>query len=128
MPHPRIQKNNDVTANTIKFLERMLTQFFARQKPDSTHAKPRFMKNTSIAVTNTQTVSAHSFASDRNAAIGSVAAADSAAGSAASAASEGVVSSWAYAQLVESPTANALPTALVSNSHRIRTQSVASPI
>ena len=44
-------------ANTMKFLERMLTVFLARQKPDSTSAKPRFMKNTSDAVISTQTVS-----------------------------------------------------------------------
>src|SRR5690348_16082433 len=42
----------------MKFLERMLTQFFWRHIPDSTDAKPRFIKNTSIAVTSTQTVSA----------------------------------------------------------------------
>jgi hypothetical protein len=35
----------------------MFTQFFARQRPDSTKAKPAFMKNTSIAATKTQTVS-----------------------------------------------------------------------
>ena len=33
MPQPSIQKNNVVTANTMKFLDRMLTVFFARQKP-----------------------------------------------------------------------------------------------
>ena len=32
-PQPSNQKPIDVTANTMKFLERMLTQFFARQKP-----------------------------------------------------------------------------------------------
>ena len=42
----------------MKFFERMLTQFFARHMPDSTQAKPRFMKNTSMPVTSTQTVSA----------------------------------------------------------------------
>ena len=41
----------------MKFLERMLTVFFDRQKPDSTSAKPRFMKNTSEAVSTTQMVS-----------------------------------------------------------------------
>ncbi len=61
MPQPSIQKNNVVTANTMKFLDRMLTVFFARQKPDSTVANPKFMKNTSIAVTSTQTVSAPTF-------------------------------------------------------------------
>ena len=41
----------------MKFFERMLTVFFERQKPDSTSAKPRFMKNTSDAVSTTQMVS-----------------------------------------------------------------------
>ena len=44
-------------AKTMKFFERMLTVFLARQNPDSTSAKPRFMKNTSAAVRTTQTVS-----------------------------------------------------------------------
>ncbi len=44
-------------AKTMKFFERMLTVFFARQKPDSTSAKPRFMKNTRDAVIRTHTVS-----------------------------------------------------------------------
>ena len=47
----------------MKFFERMLTVFLLRQKPDSTSAKPRFMKNTSAAVINTQTVSAAIFRS-----------------------------------------------------------------
>ena len=41
----------------MKFFERMLTVFLDRQKPDSTSAKPRFMKNTSEAVSTTQIVS-----------------------------------------------------------------------
>src|SRR6185437_11974510 len=52
-----------VTANTIKFLERIFTQFFWRQKPDSTQAKPRFMKNTSMPVIIIQTVSAPTLSS-----------------------------------------------------------------
>ncbi len=63
IPQPRSQKPIDVAANTIKFFERMLTAFFARQKPDSTHAKPRFMKNTKNAVIMTQLVSAMIFKS-----------------------------------------------------------------
>src|SRR5580765_3969373 len=56
-PKPKIQNPMVVTANTMKFLERMLTQFFARHIPDSTAAKPRFMKNTRNAVDITHTVS-----------------------------------------------------------------------
>jgi hypothetical protein len=41
----------------MKFLDRMLTVFLARQNPDSTSAKPRFMKKTSDAVNTTQIVS-----------------------------------------------------------------------
>ena len=63
MPQPNSQKPIDVTANTMKFLDRMFTQFFARHMPDSTQAKPRFMKNTSMPVTITQTVSAATFRS-----------------------------------------------------------------
>ena len=44
-------------AKTMKFFERMLTVFLARQNPDSTSAKPRFMKNTRDAVSTTQMVS-----------------------------------------------------------------------
>ena len=44
-------------AKTMKFFERMLTVFFDRHIPDSTSAKPRFMKNTSDAVNSTQIVS-----------------------------------------------------------------------
>jgi hypothetical protein len=44
-------------ANTMKFFDRMLTVFLARQNPDSTRANPRFMKNTSDAVKSTQIVS-----------------------------------------------------------------------
>ena len=57
---PMSQKPMTVAANTTKFFERMLTQFLARAKPDSTQPKPRFMKNTSIPQTSTQTVSAAS--------------------------------------------------------------------
>src|SRR5688572_7766689 len=42
----------------MKFLERMFTAFLARHMPDSTQAKPRFMKNTRKPVINTHTVSA----------------------------------------------------------------------
>src|SRR5690349_13729056 len=41
----------------MKFFERMLTVFLLRHIPDSTSAKPRFMKNTSDAVNTTQIVS-----------------------------------------------------------------------
>ncbi len=44
-------------AKTMKFLDRMLTVFLDRQNPDSTSAKPRFMKNTRVAVISTHTVS-----------------------------------------------------------------------
>ena len=44
-------------SNTIKFLDNILTQFLTLAKPDSTIAKPKFMKKTNIAVTNTQIVS-----------------------------------------------------------------------
>ena len=66
-PQPSSQKPIELTAKTMKFFDRMLTQFFARQKPDSTQAKPRFMKNTSMPVTSTQTVSAMTL---RSAAVG----------------------------------------------------------
>src|SRR5690349_1963440 len=56
-PQPRIQNAAEETANTMKFLDRMFTQFLARHMPDSTAAKPRFMKNTNMAVINTHTVS-----------------------------------------------------------------------
>ena len=58
------QNPRAVAAKTMKFFERMFTQFFARANPDSTQPKPRFMKNTSMPQTSTQTVSAavHSFA------------------------------------------------------------------
>ena len=46
MPQPRNRNASDEAANTMKFLNRMFTVFFARQRPDSTMAKPRFMKNT----------------------------------------------------------------------------------
>ena len=41
----------------MKFFARMLTVFFALHRPDSTMAKPRFMKKTRNAVTSTQRVS-----------------------------------------------------------------------
>src|SRR5688572_32516696 len=41
----------------MKFFDKMLTVFFARQNPDSTSANPRFMKNTRDAVINTHIVS-----------------------------------------------------------------------
>ena len=44
-------------ANTIKFLVRMLTAFLRRQNPDSTRAKPAFMKNTRNEAITTQRVS-----------------------------------------------------------------------
>jgi hypothetical protein len=50
-------------AKTMKFFERILTVFLARQNPDSTSAKPRFMKNTRAAVSKTQTVSIPTFRS-----------------------------------------------------------------
>src|SRR3990172_1194578 len=73
IPNPMIQKNAVVTAKTMKFFDKMLTQFLARQNPDSTQAKPRFMKNTSIAVINTQTVSIPTLRSATNCAVGSAA-------------------------------------------------------
>src|SRR3989338_7514529 len=64
-PYPSTQKPIVETANTMKFLDRMFVEFFTRQKPVSTHAKPRFMKNTSIAVINVHIVSATIFGSMR---------------------------------------------------------------
>jgi hypothetical protein len=62
-PQPRIQKPIELIANTTKFFERILTQFLARHMPDSTQANPRFMKNTSMPVIKTQSVSAITFSS-----------------------------------------------------------------
>src|SRR5688572_21169875 len=42
----------------MKFLDRMLTAFLARQKPDSTKAKPAFIQNTRNAVRSVHIVSA----------------------------------------------------------------------
>src|SRR3972149_1872581 len=56
-PKPRTRNATEETANTAKFLKRMLTQFLARQKPDSTRPKPRFMKKTRNAASITQMVS-----------------------------------------------------------------------
>src|SRR5688572_20275645 len=67
IPQPSSQNPIVVTANTMKFFDRMLTQFFARHMPDSTQAKPKFMKNTRNAVINTQTVSAAIFTSPTSA-------------------------------------------------------------
>src|SRR5699024_5626378 len=54
---PRSMKPRDDTANTMKFLDRMLTVFLARAKPASTDANPRFMKNTRMAASSTHKVS-----------------------------------------------------------------------
>jgi hypothetical protein len=62
-PQPMTRNAMVATANTTKFLEMMLTVFLARAKPDSTSANPRFMKNTSIAASNTHTVSMTTFMS-----------------------------------------------------------------
>jgi len=56
-PQPKIQKAMDDIPNTIKFFASMLTVFFERQSPDSSMAKPKFMKNTRKAVKRTHTVS-----------------------------------------------------------------------
>ena len=56
-PQPSNRKPRDETANTMKFLDRMLTVFFDLAKPASTAAKPRFMKNTRIEARNTHKVS-----------------------------------------------------------------------
>jgi len=50
-------KPSEETAKTIKFFDRMFTVFFYLAKPDSTAAKPRFIKNTSRAANTTQRVS-----------------------------------------------------------------------
>jgi len=50
-------KPREETAKTIKFLDRILTAFFDLAIPDSTAAKPRFMKNTNTAANITQRVS-----------------------------------------------------------------------
>ena len=56
-PQPRTRKPRDETAKTMKFFDRMLTQFFALAKPASTAANPRFIKKTRIAQKNTHMVS-----------------------------------------------------------------------
>ena len=45
----------------MKFLDRMFTAFFARQKPVSNMPKPVFMKNTKNAAMSTHRVSATTF-------------------------------------------------------------------
>lgn len=49
MMPPSRRRPGEETAKTIKFLERMLTVFFARANPASTLAKPRFIKKTRMA-------------------------------------------------------------------------------
>jgi hypothetical protein len=56
-PQPRMKKASEEHPKTMKFFARMFTQFFARARPDSTIAKPRFMKNTRKAVSRTHIVS-----------------------------------------------------------------------
>ena len=56
-PQPNSMKPRDEMANTMKFLDRMLTVFLARARPASTEAKPRFMKKTRMAASRTQKVS-----------------------------------------------------------------------
>ena len=63
LPKPRNQNATVEIANTTKFLDKIFTQFLARANPDSTHAKPAFIKNTSMAVTSTKIVSAATFRS-----------------------------------------------------------------
>src|SRR3990172_8718432 len=63
MPKPTARKAIDETANTTKFFARIVTVFLARQKPDSTAAKPRFMKKTRNAAASTHTVSMATLAS-----------------------------------------------------------------
>ncbi len=60
-PKPMTQNAIDDTANTTKFLARMLTAFFAWHRPASSKAKPAFMKKTRKAVTITHRVSAATF-------------------------------------------------------------------
>src|SRR6188474_138632 len=93
MPHPISQKPMVVTANTMKFLDKMLTVFFARHMPDSTVAKPRFMKNTSMPVTMTHIVSAMILTSPAvSATAGAAAGSSSLAASVAGASAAGAVS------------------------------------
>ena len=56
-PKPKIQNASDDTAKTMKFFARMFTAFLAWHRPDSSSAKPAFMKNTRQAVTTTHKVS-----------------------------------------------------------------------
>ncbi len=56
-PQPMNQNDIDAMAKTMKFFARMLTAFLARHNPDSTMAKPRFMKKTRNAVNSTHAVS-----------------------------------------------------------------------
>ncbi|OQB26991.1 MAG: hypothetical protein BWY09_03209 [Candidatus Hydrogenedentes bacterium ADurb.Bin179] len=44
-------------ANTMKFFDKILTAFFARQNPVSTRANPAFMKNTRNPASMTHSVS-----------------------------------------------------------------------
>ena len=85
----------------MKFFERMFTQFFDRHMPDSTAAKPRFMKNTSMAVMSTHIVSSMTLISTF---VGPVAAAGSAAaGAAATADSAGLSGSAARSEFAGLP-------------------------
>ena len=56
-PKPKTQNASEETANTMKFLARMLTAFLAWQRPASSKANPAFMKNTRDAVIITHIVS-----------------------------------------------------------------------
>ena len=47
--NPTIANERIPMAGTIRFLNRMFEQFFARDKPDSTVAKPSDMMNTKAA-------------------------------------------------------------------------------
>src|SRR5688572_31373003 len=95
MPQPTSQKPMVVTANTMKFFERILTQFLARHIPDSTQANPRFMKNTRNPVIITQTVSAITL---RSAGVG-----PAAAGAGVTGASAGWAAELAVAELSAFP-------------------------
>ena len=62
---PIAQNAIDDSANTMKFLARMLTAFLARHRPVSSVAKPAFMKNTSMPAIITHSVSSATLVASR---------------------------------------------------------------
>jgi hypothetical protein len=120
IPKPITRKAIEETANTMKFLARMVTTFLARQKPDSTLANPRFMKNTRKAVTSTHTVSMATLASPTLAVrslIGSTGSAGLASAGFASVAADGGAGACANAS--EAPSVSATTSAIVPSRNAV---------